>query len=215
MPFATLAKNQEAMLADAGNDTKEWEFKLITAPMNNPIGCCYGCFCTCCFAYQQRDRILTALDLPYRCCGGQFCCCTTPVFEPPMRAPCMCLEALCFPFLASMVNRDLIMMNYLVKFDPCDECLLTCAVCLSWVTCVFDLLGIDYPEGLADIIDLIITAILSCSLAQQEAQLDKELQISTWRGGNHGSQEDEEIPLNQPAGPEKTTEPSAQVCWEW
>lgn len=170
MPFASLKKTQERL--EGNPEVVDWQFRLIKAPCNNPAGCCTAFCCTCCVACQQRQRILDFTNTKYACCGGSFCCCPCPEIDPPMDKLCMCLESSCFPFLATMVNRDLVMGHFLVKFDPCDEYLITCAVCLQWIVCLLQCFGVDVPQEIEDLIDFFTTLIMSCSLAQQAAEID-------------------------------------------
>lgn len=183
MPYAQLMKRHDEM-AEAGVQFREWEFQLLEAPCQNPIGCCYGFCCVSCFAYQQRDRILKHTNTPYQPCGGMFCCCPTPVIDDsPERECCMCCEACCCPYVAVLTNRDLIMWKYEVNYDKCDEYIINCVICLD---CIFSILAIidDSFRDLRDIIDLLLMIIMSCSLAQQESTLDVLIGEPTILGGN-------------------------------
>merc|ERR1711920_723308 len=83
----------------------------------------------------------------------------------------MALEACCLPFISSMVNRDYIMGHYRVKFDPCDEYLITCAAMLQCIVGILQCF-MDVPDDIEDLVDLFTTCILSCALSQQEAEID-------------------------------------------
>jgi len=183
MPYAQLMKRHDEMV-EQNVQFREWEFGLLEAPCNNPVGCCYGFCCVACFAYQQRDRILKHTGLPYQPCGGMFCCCPTPeIDESPARECCMCCEACCCPYVAVLTNRDLIMWKYEVDYDQCDEYIINCVLCLD---CIFSILAIidDSFRDLKDIIDLLLMIIMSCSLAQQESTLDVVTGEPTILGGN-------------------------------
>jgi len=183
MPYATLQAHHEE-LVENGVTFREWEYGLIEAPCNNPVGCCYGFCCTPCFAYQQRERILTNLNIPYQPCGGSFCCCPTPeIDDTPQRECCMCCEACCCPYVATLANRDLIMYHYHVDFDQCDEYIISCVICLD---CILSILAIfdESFRNLKDLVDLLLLIIMSCSLAQQESTLDVATGNPTMLGGN-------------------------------
>jgi len=183
MPYAQLqARHDEMVKMDV--DFKNWEYALLKAPCKNPVGCCYGLFCMCCFAYQQRNRILDNVRIPYQPCGGHCCCCSTPICDDsPTKEICMCCEAFCCPYIATLTNRDLIMYHYQVSFDKCDEFIITCTICLD---CIFGILAIfdDSFRNLKDIFECLLMIIMSCSLAQQESTLDVATGMQTCCGGN-------------------------------
>jgi len=95
----------------------------------------------------------------------------------------MCCEAWCCPYVAVLTNRDLIMYKYEVDFDPCDEFIITCVICLD---CIFSILALidDSFRDLRDIFELLLLIIMSCSLAQQESKLDVVTKEPTICGGN-------------------------------
>jgi len=183
MPYAQLNERHEQMV-EMQVQFKEWEYALLKAPCNNPVGCCYGLCCIACFAYQQRNRILDNVGIPYQPCGGMFCCCPTPVIEEsPNKECCLCCESCCCPELAVLTNRDLIMYHYQINFDQCDEFIISCVICLD---CIFSCLAIidDNFRNLKDLFDLLLMIIMSCSLAQQESTLDVVTGQPTVFGGN-------------------------------
>jgi len=94
----------------------------------------------------------------------------------------MCCEACCLPYTAVLVNRDLIMQLYRVDYDQCDEYIITCVICLD---CIFTILACidDSFENLRDIVDLLLSIIMSCALAQQESTLDVMTGEPTILGG--------------------------------
>jgi len=183
MPYAQLQTRHDEMVEN-NVQFKEWEYALLKAPCNNPVGCCYGLWCMCCFAYQQRDRILNHVGIPYQPCGGHFCCCPTPTIEDsPNRECCMACESWCCTYVAALTNRDLIMYHYQIDFDACDEFIISCVICLD---CIFTILAMidDSFRALKDLMDLILMLIMSCSLAQQESTMDVVTGQPTMCGGN-------------------------------
>jgi hypothetical protein len=186
MPYAVVKAHHEELVS-SGVVFNQWQYPLLEAVCQNPGGCCYGFFCTPCFAYQQRERILENLQKPYRPCGGMFCCCPTPeITDSPARECCLCCEVWCCPYLATLVNRDLVMFNYRVDFDQCDEFIITCVVCMD---CVVGILAAfdERFQALKDLVDLLLLIIMSCSLAQQESQLDVVTGVDTCTGGNYAT----------------------------
>jgi len=149
---------------------KEWQDGMLNQPCANPLYCCVGCFCGCCFAYKQRERILDISGDEYKPCGGYFCCCETP--ELP-KIPFLCCEACCCTWTAIMVNRYMVRDMYNLKLDPCDECLLWCACIVSWLVCILKCFGVIEEDSICDVLaDCFIMSVMGCSLAQNEAELD-------------------------------------------
>jgi hypothetical protein len=204
MPYATLQAHHEE-LVESGTQFNQWQYALLQAPCSNPVGCCYGFCCTACFAYQQRERILKNLDIPYQPCGGSFCCCPTPEIEDsPMRECALCCEACCCPYVATLANRDLIMYHYKVDFDACDEYIISCVVCLDCLCSILALID-DSFRDLKDIVDLLLLIIMSCSLAQQESMLDVVTGEPTTIGGNFKAETQENLPYGVEQVPQQAS----------
>lgn len=71
-----------------------------------------------------------------------------------------------------LVNRYMIRDMYELELDPCDECIITAAICCQCLVCILAcVLGIDNDlcEMLAD---LIWFTVLGCGLAQNSLELD-------------------------------------------
>jgi len=98
----------------------------------------------------------------------------------------MCFEACCFPYVATLVNRDLIMQLYRVGYDPYDEYIITCVICLDCICTILACID-DSFQDLRDIIDILLSIIMSCALAQQESTLDVMTGEPTLAGGYHKS----------------------------
>lgn len=193
MPFASLQETQKRLEEQAagpgggGIQIVDWQFRLVEAPIKNFFGCFTSFFCIPCVTCQQRQRLLDITGRKYACCGGSFCCCSCPEVDPPMDKFCMCMESCWCPMVAGMVNRDYIMGSFYVRFDPCDEYLITCSAVLQCVVCILQCF-MDVPDEINDLIDLFTLCIMSCSLAQQEAEIDWQIGESTCLGGRYGTE---------------------------
>jgi len=206
MPYAAIQTHHEEM-ETSGVQFNQWQYALLKAPCKNPAGCCYGFCCTPCFAYQQRERILKNLSIPYQPCGGSFCCCPTPeINNSPMRECALCCEACCCPYVATLANRDLIMYHYQVDFDACDEYIITFVICLD---CICSILAIidDSFRDLRDLVDLLVLIIMSCSLAQQESTLDVVTGEPTMFGGKFKGEVKQILPYGVEPVPKSNQEP--------
>jgi len=74
------------------------------------------------------------------------------------------------------------MYNFRVNFDPVDEYIITCVICLD---CIFGILAMfdESFRDLSDLVDLLLVMIMGCSLAQQESMLDVITATPTLVGG--------------------------------
>jgi len=74
------------------------------------------------------------------------------------------------------------MYNFTVNFDPVDEYIISCVICLD---CIFGILAMfdESFRDLSDMIDLLLLIIMGCSLAQQESMLDVVTETPTLVGG--------------------------------
>lgn len=150
---------------------------MFQAPCKAPGSFCYGCFCPCILAYQQRNEILAITREPYICCGGICGCgpCGEPCDESK-KPMCLGLEVCCCTGMAVSSNRYLIQTRFGKQSDPCDDCIilfqqcLQCLACLLMVTGTVDKDGADNVQCLAD---CVTCAVMSCMLAQQQTEVDK------------------------------------------
>jgi len=165
-----MGKGEVDRTQDREGYSGEWDQSMMEQPCSNCPCFCISCWCGCCVAYKQRERILDILNAEYRPCGGYFCCCETP--ECP-KIPFLCCEACCCTWTAVMVNRYMIRDMYNLQLDPCDECLLYCACICSWLVCILQILGVISDDGLVEqLVDCFIMTVMGCSLAQNEHELD-------------------------------------------
>jgi len=207
MPFLKTSAHRKQMVAN-GVQMRDWEYGLLESPCRNPVGFCYGFLCTPCFAYQQRMRINTSVNIPYKPCGGNgVCCCCKDLTTVPGSTGekcCMCCEFCVCPCYAVIVNRDLITVHYHVSEDYCDQYIVACIGC--FILCICAVLSSsgksregrrrDRTQGrrtgqnhqnndalMEMSADLAIIAVLSCYMAQQESTLDVVTGNPTCLGG--------------------------------
>jgi len=74
------------------------------------------------------------------------------------------------------------MYNFTVNFDPVDEYIISCVICLD---CIFGILAMfdESFRDMSDLVDLLLLIIMSCTLAQQESMLDVVTETPTLFGG--------------------------------
>jgi len=147
----------------------EWQIGLFEAPCKAPLPFCYGYCCCCCMAGQQRLKILDVIGEPYVCCGGAFPC--GPLGEPQDRN-CVWAEAFCCNGCAISGNRFLIQTRFDRQNTFCDDCLLW-SVCLAqWSVCILQMVGVEVPEEIENLVDCIAEIVSGCMLAQQEVEIE-------------------------------------------
>lgn len=170
--------------ADLNNHLRgTWQVEFSAAPCSAPHLCCYGFCCPCCFAYQQRNRILDLTGEPYLCCGGVCSCCATPCER---RNPWLCCETCCCTSSSILFNRYMIQTRFDIRNDPCDESMLGLIACLNIVAncaqCCSDRETAEHIEHLQHCIN---AAICSCMLTQQSLELrriEDELAEAPYQG---------------------------------
>mmetsp|Transcript_44840 Transcript_44840/g.129587 ORF Transcript_44840/g.129587 Transcript_44840/m.129587 type:complete len:210 (-) Transcript_44840:110-739(-) len=155
-----------------------WKVELHEAPMAAPLQCCFGCFCTCCAAYQQRNELLDLTGEPYVCCSG-LCPCG-PLGEPQDRK-CLVLEACCCPGLALSGNRFMVQTRFDKMNTACDDCILTTVCLCDCVVTIGSAVYEDFPEEIKVATDCLVMATNGCMHAQQHVEI-REIEKSGYDG---------------------------------
>lgn len=145
----------------------QWKVELFKAPCEVPWQCLYGCLCTPCAAYQQREELLDFTGEPYVCCAG-LCACG-PLGEPMDRG-CLCIEACCCAGMALSGNRFMIQTRFDRENTPCDDCIITFTTCFY---CAVEIAKcfVDVPDGLELLADCLVMSVNGCMHAQQHIEL--------------------------------------------
>merc|ERR1712083_69928 len=97
--------------------------------------------------------------------------------------PFLCCEACCCTFLAVQVNRYFVRQMYSLENDPCDECLIWCAILISWLVCLLQIFCSEYDwDWLECIADIFVLSVIGCSLTQNKkrwifVQVNKESRL--------------------------------------
>lgn len=152
--------------------TGQWEVEMMKTPCEKPMTCCYGFFCPCCFAYQQREKLLDITREPYVCCAG-LCPCG-PCGEPcDSRNPWLCLETCCCTNTAIIGNRYMLQTRFNIQNDPCDETLLGIIACLNCLSIIISIFGDrKTAESVEQLTECINASVCACMLTQQDIQLN-------------------------------------------
>jgi len=160
-----------------------WAVPLSEAACVAPCHFLAGFCCPCCFAYQQRNKILDITGEPYVCCGGSCICCQQTCDS---REPWLCLEVCCCTSPAILANRYMIQTRFDVRNDPCDETLLAMAAFVNLAAhCAEICMDRESARHLEHIMHLINACICSCMLTQQHKELkrvEQEIQESPYGG---------------------------------
>mmetsp|Transcript_3791 Transcript_3791/g.14053 ORF Transcript_3791/g.14053 Transcript_3791/m.14053 type:complete len:271 (-) Transcript_3791:287-1099(-) len=157
--------------------TGRWKHQMFEAPCEAPVQCLYGCLCTCCAVYQQREELLKITGEPYICCAG-LCPCG-PLGEPQDKN-CLVIEACCCTGWALSANRYMIQTRFDRENTPCDDCII-------WGTCLF-ICGLniarcfmDIPDELDFCADCLIMTVNGCMHAQQHIEI-QEIKNTGYQG---------------------------------
>ena len=117
----------------------------------------------------------------YVCCQGYIpaCCCFAPgsCCEKDLPRTCMCVEILCCPGLAVSSTRFVMMDQYELSPDECDNRLIRFNNCIQLLSCICNILAMfsrDFQQ-LAQIIDLIADIVFFSTAGCMTAQVNYEI----------------------------------------
>jgi len=148
-----------------------WKVGMCESPAKEPIICCYGFFCPCCFAYGQRKKLLSITNEPYVCCAGQCPCCCTQKCDSDM--PWLCLEMCCCTNMAILGNRFMLQTRFNIQNDPCDDTILGIVAVINLLAFIISIC--DGDSDMSDAgdccADCVNTAVCACILMQQDIQI--------------------------------------------
>lgn len=148
----------------------KWKHELFESAGKAPCQCLYGCACTCCAVYQQRNKLLDLTGEPYVCCAG-LCPCG-PLGEPQADRTCLLLEAFCCPGWALNGNRFMIQTRFDRENTACDDMILT-FTCLFWYAVQCARCICDVPEELEFLADCLVLSVDGCMHAQQHLEIQE------------------------------------------
>jgi len=149
-----------------------WQVDMMSTPSQSPMTCCYGFWCPCCFAYQQREKLLEITGEPYICCAGMCAC--GPCGKPcESKSPWLFLETCCCTNNAIMANRFMLQTRFDIQNDPCDEKLLAITACLNCICIIITMFSSERgsTDGCEAIMDCINASVCACMLTQQDIQI--------------------------------------------
>ena len=166
------------------------------APLKNCCVCCLGGLpCSfLCMTHHMRYKVLNHVSPGsgwdnYICCQGYTgqCCCFTPgsCCEKDFPRTCMCVEAFCCAGLAVSSTRFVMMDQYMLAADECDNRLIRFNNCIQLLSCICHVAAI-FNRGfrdLAQIIDLIADIVFFSTAGCMTAQVDYELKYRADLGG--------------------------------
>lgn len=171
-PYATLIENDE-----------RFNVTMCDAPTKECL-CCFAAAnpltFTCTQMYMRHEvlnHIAPGSDWDnYICCAGYIpaCMCFVPgqCHEKEMPRTCMCLEAWCCPGLSVSSTRFLIMDQYSLRPDPCDNRLVRANNAIQLLSCICHIAA-QFDRNLRDlaqiadcIADLVFLSTAGCMIAQ-------------------------------------------------
>ncbi|GBG29468.1 Hypothetical Protein FCC1311_056892 [Hondaea fermentalgiana] len=189
-----------------------WKVLMKDAPTEETLWCCYGAFCPVCAAYQLRTRALGYNMNNYRCCQGylQFCC-ISPGNMGEENCPefCLCMEVCCCLSCSISATRFMIMDQYSIVSDPCDNRIIRFNNFMQILSCVLNLLSICIEElyvrifrEAAQIVDLIAKIVYMVTFGCMAAQMKSEMEFreKQGQGPNAGSHAPATVEMNRGTG---------------
>merc|ERR1712048_1369030 len=146
---------------------------------------CYGCLCPCCFAHQQRNKLLDLTGEPYICCAGLYpcCCCNQPCES---RQPYLFFETCCCTSQSILANRFMLQTRFDIRNDSCDDTLLGVVACLNVIAVLVECFGSeDAGNGCRQLIDCVNASVCACMLTQQDIEI-KNIEEGLKQSAYHG-----------------------------
>lgn len=173
-------------------NANRWKVLMKDAPVEETLWCCYGAFCPMCAAYQLRTRALGYNMQNYSCCQGymQFCCISPGnLGEKSCPELCLCAEVCCCLSCSISATRFLVMDEYSIVSDPCDNRIIRFNNFMQILSCVLNLLAICIEElrDAAQIVDLIAKIVYMITFGCMAAQMKSELEFREKQGQAPGS----------------------------
>lgn len=169
------------------NGENVFQTSMMNAPcVNFPMSCCWcmGQFipltCTC-TQYALRVKALEGDMTKYSCFQGYFnCCCFRAGSCGEQSCPelCLCFESCCCNSLAVSATRAMVMDQFDLQSDPCDNRLIRCNNCLQLLACFCDILAMidESFRALAfffdHLADLVYHTVSGCMTAQVAHELN-------------------------------------------
>jgi len=158
--------------------------------------------------YQVLNHVAPGSEWSnYECCQGYIPACP-PCFEPgrcgerDCPRSCMFLEAFCFPGLAISASRFVLMEQYHLRPDPCDNRMIRINNCLQLLSIICDIAA-HFDRNLRDLAqlidcaaDLIFLAISGCMTAQMDHEMAYRTALEAGRPDTYAS-----VATSEPAGP--------------
>jgi len=163
------------------------------------IGCCLIGACPltwCCVQYTMRYRVLNHVYPGsewnnYLCTQGYCpaCCCWNPGNMGEKSCPqlCMCCESICCPGMAISATRFLMMENYRLTPDACDNRLIRFSNCMQCIACICHILAcfISQLREAARIMDCIADCVFFSTAGCMVAQVQHEITYRDALGAPH------------------------------
>lgn len=178
------------------NNRETFQISMGDAPLKHCGWCCIGGLpCTfLCATHHMRYKVLNHVSPGsgwdnYVCCQGYVpaCCCFSPgsCCESDLPRTCMCVEAFCCAGLAISSTRFVMMDQYHLAADECDNRLIRFNNCIQILSCVCHVAAIfnNNLRSLAQIIDLIADIVFFSTAGCMTAQVDYELKYRESLGG--------------------------------
>mmetsp|Transcript_4061 Transcript_4061/g.13360 ORF Transcript_4061/g.13360 Transcript_4061/m.13360 type:complete len:237 (+) Transcript_4061:204-914(+) len=180
-----------AALAKYASNPNTFRVAMVDAPLTlETCPCCVAGaipLLNCCATVHLRHKALNHLSPGsgwdhYECCQGYVpeCCCFKPgaCFERECPRAAMSAEAWCCPGLAISATRFLLMDEYGLQPDPCDNRLIRLNNCLQLARCVCDVAAAfdrnlrDCAQLLDCVAELAFWSTAGCMVAQIDAELN-------------------------------------------
>lgn len=157
-----------------------WHTDLMSAPLADPLYCCFAVCCGPCASYLLRKRALYNDMSRYVCCGG-YMPCSGRCGESHCPELCLCTEVFCCFANSVASTRFMLQDEFNIQTTQCDNCIIGFMFCLQQLACICSciacILGSDELRELSQILnclsDMVTCTVCSCMQTQHKVEMDK------------------------------------------
>mmetsp|Transcript_26806 Transcript_26806/g.44824 ORF Transcript_26806/g.44824 Transcript_26806/m.44824 type:complete len:213 (+) Transcript_26806:90-728(+) len=164
----------------AASRNYSFQITMMEALYKNQPACCCVCLLPPCGAMYTRYTVLDRDMSRYLCCQGYMdnrCFRAGSCGERSCPLLCLCIESWCCLGPSISATRMVVMDQYQLKPDPCDNRIVRLTNCLLMLSCVCDLLSICIREfrHIKDIIHSLANCVAYMTIGCMASQVLNEV----------------------------------------
>eukprot|EP01038_Epipyxis_sp_PR26KG_P012686 gene12686-17009_t len=153
----------------------QFQLSMMDTLSSNQPACCLSYFLPCCASYYIRYKTLDGDMTRYTCCQGymdNICFRSGSCGERSCPEFCLGVESFCCLGPSVSATRMMVMDQYDLRPDPCDNRLVRLLNCLMIMSCICDIASIfvrelrDFAHLLHTIANMMFYCLIGCMVSQ-------------------------------------------------